>query len=83
MEYIVSGIIAIVAAILSYQVGKKNARTNEFSALVEAYDKLASDLRTELNAAKVEINSLRQEIKECYRVINELRAELAEYEKQQ
>lgn len=78
---ILSAVITLTVAGLSYFVGRKNARTNQFSALINAYDKLASDMREELEAAKSEIQSLRREVSECHRIIEQLRGELARYRK--
>lgn len=75
-DYLLTAIVGLGVGISSYIIGTVNAKTTEFKELITAYDKICNEMRFELDSAKQQIHSLREEITECHRVIEQLRNEL-------
>jgi peptidoglycan hydrolase CwlO-like protein len=73
MEIVVGGVTSLIGALISFWIGKKKSRNNDFDALIKANEQFRSEIRNELADARATIEELRQAMKDKDKEIEELK----------
>jgi peptidoglycan hydrolase CwlO-like protein len=75
---IIGALSAVVGAIGSYFLGRKQAKTNDFNILIKANEQFRDEIRGELTDARKIIEELRQAMRQKDREVESLKASIEE-----
>lgn len=72
-EILIGGLSSLLAALVSFWIGRKKAKHSDFDIIIKANDQFRSEIRTELAAARSTIEELRQAMKDKDKEVEDLK----------